>query len=189
MLSASSISAAGEDRDNDLDGSAAMECTAPVVLQSLEQSHDPAWLPASASAQGADEQSQAQLPSTQQPPWRSGQRGHAGHSSPGSPHASRAAEHSKQRAQSAGCDDRMDRPAQEVMLRSCHCLTPSGMLLFRCRRRPMPARTAAMACTCRVARVQLCGALTHRVILSHALEGKDYRRAGHISVGADPRCG
>ena len=110
----SSILPTGKDRDNDFDGSAAMECTAPVVLQTLEQSHDPAWLPASVSAQASGEQSQAQLPSTQQPPLKSGQRAHAGNYSPGSPHASRAAEHSKTRAQAAGCDDRMSLPAQEV---------------------------------------------------------------------------
>ena len=110
MLSVSPISPAGKDRANDFDGSAAMKYTAPVVPQALEQSHDPAWLQAPASAQASDEQSQ--LPSTQQPPWRSGQRGHAGHSSPRSPHASRATEHSKQRTQSADCDERVGLLAQ-----------------------------------------------------------------------------
>ena len=47
MLSASSVSPARKDRANDFDGSAAMECAESVVVQTLEQSHDPALLPAS----------------------------------------------------------------------------------------------------------------------------------------------
>ena len=51
-----------------------MVCAESVVLQTLEQSHDTALLPASMSAQASDEQPQAQLLSTQQPPWSGGGR-------------------------------------------------------------------------------------------------------------------
>ena len=60
----------------------------------------------------------------------------------------------------------------------------SGMMLFRCRRRPMPARATDMACTCRVARIQLCGALTHRVILSRALRRQRLQKSwAHLRWG------